>query len=164
MFGNNGAFLAAESHTSAIDFIERVVSEEKIECNFERLDGYLFLGLEDDKTTLEKELEATYTPGIHNTEIFDKHRLTSFNLGPRLRFLNQAQFHPLKYLAGLAVCIFKNNGSVFTETHVQDFTEKGIKTTEGFQVEAKQVVIATNASIVDKVKFMVNKCHTELMQ
>ena len=44
MFGIEGASLAADSHTNTINFIETVVSEEKIECDFERLDGYLFLG------------------------------------------------------------------------------------------------------------------------
>ena len=71
MFGIDGALLAAESHTSAIDFIEKVVSEEKIECDFERLDGYLFLGPNDDKSTLEKELEATHRAGLE-TEIVEK--------------------------------------------------------------------------------------------
>ena len=44
LFGIDGASLAADSHTNTINFIETVVSEEKIECDFERLDGYLFLG------------------------------------------------------------------------------------------------------------------------
>ena len=40
--GGEGARLAAESHASAIDSIESIVSKEKIECEFERLDGFLF--------------------------------------------------------------------------------------------------------------------------
>lgn len=157
MFGNDGASLAAESHTSAIDFIEKVVSEEKIECDFERLDGYLFLGPKDDKTTLEKELEATHRVGIKDTEIVEKPPLTSYNLGPSLRFPKQAHFHPLKYLAGLASSIFKNNGDIFTETHVQEVSTNGIKTSDGFHVDAKQIVIATNAPIVDKVSKIYDK-------
>ena len=43
LFGIDGAVLAAESHTTAINFIESVVEEENIECDFERLNGYLFL-------------------------------------------------------------------------------------------------------------------------
>ena len=62
MFGNEGARLAAESHTAAISFIETIVFEEKIECDFERLDGYLFFGPENMKDTLQKELEATIEP------------------------------------------------------------------------------------------------------
>src|SRR5436305_15010624 len=40
--GEEGARLAAESHTAAIDWIETVVRAEQIECGFARLDGYLF--------------------------------------------------------------------------------------------------------------------------
>ena len=149
-------FLAAESHTRAIDFIERVVSEEKVECDFERLDGYLFLGSEDDKTTLEKELESTHRAGL-KTEIVEKPPITSFNLGPSIRFPNQAQFHPLKYLAGLASSILKNKGVIFTQTHVQEVSSNGIRTDEGFRVDAKHLVICTNAPIVDKVSKIYDK-------
>ncbi|HSA74920.1 MAG TPA: FAD-dependent oxidoreductase, partial [Candidatus Nitrosocosmicus sp.] len=81
----------------------------------------------------------------------------SYNLGPSLRFPNQAQFHPLKYLAGLVRSILNNKGNIFTETHVQEVSNNGIKTSDGFQVDAKQIVIATNAPIVDKVSKIYDK-------
>jgi hypothetical protein len=40
--GEEGARFAAESHTAAIDRVEQVVTDEKIECEFERVDGFLF--------------------------------------------------------------------------------------------------------------------------
>src|SRR5437588_9804647 len=43
LFGEDGSRLAAQSHTVAIDRVEAIVWEEKIDCEFERLDGYLFL-------------------------------------------------------------------------------------------------------------------------
>ena len=41
LHGRDGARIAAESHTAAIDRIESIVQEEQIDCDFERLDGYL---------------------------------------------------------------------------------------------------------------------------
>ena len=41
--GEDSAHLTAESHTAAIDCAEQIVREQKIDCDFERLDGYLFL-------------------------------------------------------------------------------------------------------------------------
>src|SRR5262245_61202924 len=41
-FGTNGARLAAESHKEAVDKIEEIVVKEHIDCDFMRLDGYLF--------------------------------------------------------------------------------------------------------------------------
>src|SRR6187431_2627440 len=34
LHGEKGARLAAESHTAAIDLIERIISKEKIDCDF----------------------------------------------------------------------------------------------------------------------------------
>jgi glycine/D-amino acid oxidase-like deaminating enzyme len=39
--GIQGARIAAESHTSAINLIESIVNEERIDCDFERLDRFL---------------------------------------------------------------------------------------------------------------------------
>jgi hypothetical protein len=38
-----GARLAAESHSAAIDQYEKISAEEGIACDFERVDGYLFV-------------------------------------------------------------------------------------------------------------------------
>src|SRR5690242_19597257 len=43
LHGEKGGRLAAESHTAAIDRIAAIVAREKIACDFERLDGYLFV-------------------------------------------------------------------------------------------------------------------------
>lgn len=43
--GKRGAKIAAESHTAALDMIESIVRDEKIDCDFERLDGYFSLTL-----------------------------------------------------------------------------------------------------------------------
>ncbi|HEY0666840.1 MAG TPA: FAD-dependent oxidoreductase, partial [Sphingobacteriaceae bacterium] len=68
--GEEGAKYAAESHTAAIDFIERVVFEENIDCDFRRLNGYLFLHPTDKKKTLEDEYDATNRFGI-KTEMLE---------------------------------------------------------------------------------------------
>src|SRR5437660_5228268 len=43
LHGERGAQLAAESHRSSIEQVERIVKDENIDCEFERLDGYLFV-------------------------------------------------------------------------------------------------------------------------
>jgi hypothetical protein len=43
LFGEEGSRLAAESHGAAIDFIEQTVRDETIDCEFERLHGYLIM-------------------------------------------------------------------------------------------------------------------------
>ena len=63
MHGEEGSRVAAESHRAAIDRIEQIVSTERIDCDFERVDGYLFLGGDDARDVLENELEAASKAG-----------------------------------------------------------------------------------------------------
>jgi mono/diheme cytochrome c family protein len=64
IFGKDKAGLAANSHMAAIEWINKTVLLEKIECNFKRVDGYLFLHPSDTKETLDKEYEATKQVGL----------------------------------------------------------------------------------------------------
>ena len=56
--GAEGARLAAESHTAAIDRVEKIVGDEKIDCAFERVEGYLFDPPNESSSYLEREFEA----------------------------------------------------------------------------------------------------------
>ena len=51
--GVGSSRIAAAAHGAAIDFIEEVVRTEQIDCDFTRLDGYLFLGGDDEATLLD---------------------------------------------------------------------------------------------------------------
>jgi len=94
-----------------------VVKDEEIECEFERLDGYLFVPPNESKEQLENELEAAHRAGLTGIEIVDRAPIKDFDTGKCLRFPRQAQFHPLKYLAGLAKAIRRDGGRIFTGTH-----------------------------------------------
>jgi Rieske Fe-S protein len=76
----------------------------------------------------------------------------SFDSGPCLRFPNQAQFHALKYLSGLAQAIVRAGGRIHCDTHVSS-VEGGapctVKTESGRTVTAGAVCVCTNASITD---------------
>jgi glycine/D-amino acid oxidase-like deaminating enzyme len=156
--GIEGSRIAAESHTAAINLIETIVNEEKIDCDFEKVDGFLFLDPNDKKESLDKELEATHRAGIEATELISRAPLNYFDTGPCLRFPNQAQFQPLKYLRGLSqIIVHKYEGEIFTETHAQDMSSEGIKTSEGYIINARNIVIATNAPIVNQKSRMYDK-------
>ncbi|MFI5219608.1 MAG: FAD-dependent oxidoreductase [Bacteroidia bacterium] len=149
LFGEEGAKLAAESHSAAIDFVEQTVDTEKINCEFERLDGYLFLHPSDKAEALEEEHKAALRAGLN---VFMLDNIPGMKDGnqPCLVFPRQAQFHPLKYLKGLCNAITRKGGSIFTETHAAEITSEGIVTDKGFKVTAKHIVIATNSPVNNK--------------
>lgn len=146
IFGKDDTRLIAESHQKAIDFVERIAEEEKIMCQFKRVNGYLFLDPNDKKETLQKELFAAKDAGIdvaHLTRIPGMKHID----GGCLEFKNQAQFHPMLYLKGLAEAAVKYGARIFTETHAKEFDTTGIKTDDGFKVAAAYVVVATNSPV-----------------
>src|SRR5450755_4748702 len=63
LHGAKGARLVAQSHTAAIDQIESIISEEKIDCDFERLDGYLLSSDSDCHKKLQEEWKAAKRAG-----------------------------------------------------------------------------------------------------
>lgn len=154
LHGEEGARLAAESHTAAISRIETIVTTERIVCEFERLDGYLFQAPEQSEEELEQERLAALRAGIDVVRIENNPSVPVLEPGPCLRFPRQAQFHPLKYMTGLAQAIVRRGGQIFTGCHVET-VEGGkpsrIATRSGHIITAQSVVVATNTPINDMV-------------
>lgn len=150
LFGAENLKLIADSHTKAINMIEEIVKEENIDCDFKRVDGYLFLHPSDTRESLDKELEATKKAGL-DVELIDHiPQLENEHRHPCIRFKNQAQFHPLKYMLGLAKAVTRLGGYIYTETRAKEINESGIVTEERFRVDAKHVVVATNSPVNNK--------------
>src|SRR5262245_61412561 len=67
LHGESGARLAADSHTAAIDRIEAIVRQERIACDFERVDGYL-IAAPGDEGLIDRELEAAKRARVRGVE------------------------------------------------------------------------------------------------
>lgn len=151
-FGLEGARLAAESHSAAIDRIEAIVNAEGIDCAYTRLDGFLFLGRQDTEDTLRRELAAAARAGL-GVQLLAESPVAGLT-GPALRFMRQAQFHPLRYLAGLARAVLQAGGRICTHTrvvNVRDGEPARVETASGHVVTAHSVVVATNTPISDRI-------------
>lgn len=152
LHGEEGARFAAESHTAAIDRVEEIARAERIDCDFERLDGYLFAPPNEPLDNLREEYEACLRAGV-DVEWIERTPIDAFNAGPAIRFRNQAQFHPLLYLRGLSAAVERYGGKIYTGTRVVDVqeSEPGVaKTQEGFTIGAGAFVVATNTPINDR--------------
>jgi glycine/D-amino acid oxidase-like deaminating enzyme/nitrite reductase/ring-hydroxylating ferredoxin subunit len=149
LHGKDGARIAAQSHTAAIDAIERIVVEAAIDCDFHRVDGYLF----GDGDTISAELDAARRAGLEVERV--KRVPVSFHpFGGALRFANQAQVHPLKYLAGLARALLGKGVRIYSGAHVTGVEEDEtvvVRTERGPSVRARAAVVATNTPMIDRV-------------
>lgn len=152
-FGEHGAQLAAESHMRAIDYIEKIVRDENIDCDFERVDGYLFDPPEESESPLEKEYKSIKKTGMEVHKAPNAPFSPSFNTGECLKFPNQAQFHLLKYLDGLTKAILKLGGRIFAHTHVREIEEDLtclVTTQNGAKIQSNAVIVATCTPINDR--------------
>jgi glycine/D-amino acid oxidase-like deaminating enzyme/nitrite reductase/ring-hydroxylating ferredoxin subunit len=145
---------AAEALTAALHRIESNVEEEHIDCDFRRVDAYLFLKPGDSDDVLEKELRAAQDTKVIRVGRVPRAPLPSFDTGPCLRFQGQAQFQPLRYLAQLARAIQSRGGEVYGHTHATSI-EGGktacIETHNGATIDSNTVVVATNTPVNDRV-------------
>ena len=152
LHGEGGARLAAESHAAAIDRIEAIVGSEGIDCDFARVDGYLFNPPDGPGHALEDELAAAHRAGLTDADWVERAPLGAYDTGPCLRFPHQAQFHPLNYVAGLAAAVRRRGGRIFTQSpvaKVEGGARARVETRNGDAVTAAAVVVATNTPVND---------------
>ena len=114
-FGKDAARLVWLGGMAATDIIQSIVAEEKIDCQFKRVPGFLHARLDsaaspgDESKELKKEAELAAELGfpatfLENVPLIDR---------PGIAIANQATIHPLEYLAGLAQAV-AHQGARFT--------------------------------------------------
>jgi glycine/D-amino acid oxidase-like deaminating enzyme/nitrite reductase/ring-hydroxylating ferredoxin subunit len=147
-FGKDNAKLAAESHKAAIDEIEKNIKDLNIDCSFRRVNGYLFLHPSDKEENLQKEFEATQNAGLNTGLLKATPFIATGENMPCLAFYNQAQFHILHYLKGLAEAIIALGGKIYTEARAEEISKKGARV-NGYNFTAQHIVVATNSPVND---------------
>jgi glycine/D-amino acid oxidase-like deaminating enzyme/nitrite reductase/ring-hydroxylating ferredoxin subunit len=145
LHGEEGSRVCYQSHAKAIDTIEQITREEKIDCEFKRLDAFLFSIPSDPPDFLEKELAAAQRAGFGDAQI------TKHALGRCIRFPRQARFHPLKYLYGLEEACKKLGVKFYVGSRVRDVSGGDTSKNEpvriqyvGGEMTADAAVVCTN--------------------
>jgi glycine/D-amino acid oxidase-like deaminating enzyme/nitrite reductase/ring-hydroxylating ferredoxin subunit len=153
LHGEDGSRICYESHAAAIDMIESIARDQAIDCEFRRVNGYLFPAPNDAPDELDKELQAACRAGFKSVEKISSIQFGGADHGPCLRFPNQAEFHPLKYLYGLASALTRMGGKIYTGCRVKDVqgTQEKNKQPARAQIDdgpaaitARAIVVATN--------------------
>jgi glycine/D-amino acid oxidase-like deaminating enzyme/nitrite reductase/ring-hydroxylating ferredoxin subunit len=149
-FGEAGASLGWFAGFFAIEEIARIAKEEKIECDFRRVDGYLhesLTGQGDGREELLKEVELANKLGfevafVERTPIVHK---------PGMRIPQQGLIDPAKYLSGLAEAIVRKGGNIFEESEVTSIEgEPLVVSANGHRIECEKVMIATHVPLMGK--------------
>ena len=136
--GERASSLWAKACQDAISLYESLVQEYDIDCNFQRTMSVLYT-LENPHI-LEAEAQAARRAGI-SMHLAKK---TSLPHGVKLAlaFDGQAQFHPLKFLFGIAKQV-----RIWFGITIQKVKGNVLYTDEGDEIESERVVWATHYPI-----------------
>ncbi len=136
--GAETARLYLSANLEAIDMFERLCAE--IECDFEKLPAYVYT--RSDCMKIEREVEAVNRLGFPAE--FCEHTTLPFKIAGAIRFPEQAQFNPLRFIAGISRGL-----KIYENTFVREITPHGITTGSG-KITAKKIIVATHFPFINK--------------
>jgi len=144
IFGLKNTRAILDSHEDAIRLIEKMVNVESIACEFIRTDHLLYANDTKQLTELEKELRAALKLGLPVQR--EEGVTLGFKNAGCMRLKNQAKFHPLKFLTGVAHAAAEAGAQLYEHTEAVELEKKVskfvIKTNAG-KVRASWVISAT---------------------
>jgi glycine/D-amino acid oxidase-like deaminating enzyme/nitrite reductase/ring-hydroxylating ferredoxin subunit len=148
-FGEDRARIYADSNQAAIERIAELGGD----CDFERKDNYVIAEQPEEREQLEREAETMRRLGLPASFVTDTP--LPFEVAGAVKLENQAQFHPRKYLLGLAESIPGEGSHVFEDTRAR-FVNQGescvVETDQG-NVRATHVILATHLPFMDRGLF-----------
>jgi glycine/D-amino acid oxidase-like deaminating enzyme/nitrite reductase/ring-hydroxylating ferredoxin subunit len=140
-FGEDGARLYAEANETGLRTIAELAARFGIACNLERKPAFTYTNDEDEVGRIEKEVEAAKRFGLPASLTRDTG--LPFEVLAAMRWDDQAQFHPVRYVKGLAATLSGGGCHVFEGSRVIDWDPHRIATDRG-SVRARHVVMATH--------------------
>lgn len=150
-FGEEKARQYAKANELAIKKYKEIIEDRRIECDFEEKPAYVYSLNEVD--VLKEEVEAAKKLGI-DAEFVQKATLP-FKINGALKFNNQAQFNPLKFLKDIS-----NELVIYENTRALEIKEN-LVVTSGGNITAKNIVVATHYPIMNAPGYYFMKMHQE---
>lgn len=137
-FGCEKARLYLEANKTAFEKYSELC--KNIDCDFELKDNYVYST--SNRKKLEDELAALQKIG-YTAEFCEHPRLPVKTCGA-VKFRNQAQFHPLKFVAEISKDLY-----IFENTFVREMKGTTAITDNG-NIKAKKVIVATHFPFINK--------------
>lgn len=150
-FGEKKARLVYEAGETAIQAIETIVRRHRIECDFKKIPGYFHLPWDifDDEENEANRLREEAGMFRHLGVEAEYENSIPFFLKPGICFKNQAKFHPLHYLLGLAFAIEGNGSKIYEHSEVLQIEKDPLAVVcRGGRITCEQVVLATHVPTV----------------
>jgi glycine/D-amino acid oxidase-like deaminating enzyme len=142
--GSQHAQIYAEANQTAVDMIEKIIKSEKIECDWERADNYVFTTKSDQINQFKLEAKIAKNFGLPAEYTIETP--LPFEVKAAVKFTSQGKMTAQKYVLGLARAVHSDESYVFEHTnanHLYDGQPCIVHGKEG-RVIAKHCIVATN--------------------
>lgn len=162
-FGLEKARLYYEANEEALAFIRKTAEDLDIDCDLTTEDAYAYTTENKNVSTFEKELKAYQDIGINGGEALNEIELP-YSVEAALVIRNQAQFHPVKFFAGLIPSIEENGGRIFEQTRaakVKGSKNPSIETTDGHTINSRHVIVSSHFPFNDEEGLYFSRLHAE---
>ena len=153
--GAEAARAYGEANEAGIARVFELAGELGIDCDLRRKPNYTYTESKSDLDQVREEAEVAAGLGLPASFVEDVD--LPFRTPGAVRFEEQAEFHPVKYLEGLAAAL---DGSVYEGTMATNVHGGRVRTAGGQVVSAKHVVVATHLPFLDRGLYFA-RCHPE---
>ncbi|GGE33201.1 oxidoreductase [Pullulanibacillus camelliae] len=160
--GKSRTRLYYEANAEALSFIRKTIEEHSIDCDFSEQDAYIYATTEHYARKLEKEAKAYAKLGIDGGLV--NNLALDIDIQNGLVMKNQAQFHPVKYLARFIDVIKEKGGLIFEDTtavNVKTGKEPVVFTRKGLEVTGRYVLVCSHFPFYEGKGFYFTRMHAE---
>lgn len=152
----------ADANESAIHEIKKIADENHIDCDYISQSAFVYTQQDEYIPQISDEVKTASGLGIKASYV--EEIPFSIPIKAAVRFDNQAQFHPRKYLLALAKTIPDNNSHIFEQSRVVDIEDGDnyiITTVHGKKVNAKRIIIASHYPFYNKHGMYFTRIYSE---
>jgi glycine/D-amino acid oxidase-like deaminating enzyme/nitrite reductase/ring-hydroxylating ferredoxin subunit len=150
-FGEEKAAQYAAANQNAIAKYKEIIDQNGIDCDFEQKNAFVY-SLDDPKI-IQSEVNAAQRIGI--PAAFTEKTGLPFGTAGACMFPDQAQFHPLKFIAALAEGL-----TILEHTMAKEIDGKEIHT-DGGTLHADFIVVATHYPFINMPGYYFLKMHQQ---
>lgn len=152
----------ANANETAIHMIRKIAEENNIDCDLVSESAYIYTLQDMYIDKISEEVKAAESLGIQASYL--EEIPLGFPIKAAIRFDNQAQFHPRKFLIPLTEKILQNGGQIFEQSRVVKFEEADeytLITRQGKKINAEKIIITSHYPCINKPGFYFTRIYSE---
>ena len=156
LHGDDGIAAYAKASLSAVERIDELVRDERLDCAWERVRAYTYAADDQQVAAVDREADMARAAGLDARTTTDVPLPFAAPLGVCLK--DQGQLDPVRYVRGLAAAVHGDGSKVFESTAVTDVHEGTpcrVSTLGGATIRARDVIVATNYPLLDRGLFFI---------